>query len=163
MFPISLYNLFLLNTEKQVLFQYHLIDKFGRRILLYIGSVGYIISLGLIAYSFYSNQTGLLPIYVFAFIASHAVGQGAIIWVYISEIFPNSVRASGMAFGSLTHWVFAAVLTNVFPILANSYGPAVIFGFFSAMMVLQLLYTAFMMPETRGVSLEDLQAQLTKE
>jgi sugar porter (SP) family MFS transporter len=140
-----------------------LIDRFGRKVLMYIGSIGYIISLGLIAFAFYDKSFANVPIYVFAFIGAHAIGQGSVIWVFISEIFPNSVRASGMAWGSLTHWVFAAVIANVFPILADKFGGAPIFAFFSAMMVLQLLYVWIMMPETKGVSLEDLQKKLIKE
>jgi MFS transporter, SP family, arabinose:H+ symporter len=140
---------------------WYLIDRLGRKTLMYIGSIGYIISLALIAYAFYSKGHNLTTYYIFAFIASHAIGQGAVIWVFISEIFPNSVRASGMAWGSLTHWVFAAILTNVFPILADKFGAGPIFGFFSLMMIFQLLYVHFMMPETKGVSLEDLQKRLT--
>jgi hypothetical protein len=99
-------------------------------------------------------------VYIFAFIASHAIGQGAVIWVFISEIFPNSVRASGMSLGSLTHWVFAALIASVFPVLANQFGGGPIFAFFSLMMVLQLLYVWRMMPETKGVSLEELQEKI---
>lgn len=139
-----------------------LIDRFGRRILMYIGSVGYIISLALIAIAFYNQAFANVPVFVFAFIASHAIGQGSVIWVFISEIFPNSVRASGMSWGSLTHWVFAALIANVFPYFADRLGGGPIFAFFSAMMVLQLLYVWRMMPETKGVSLEDLQKQLIK-
>ena len=139
-----------------------LIDRFGRKVLMYIGSIGYIISLGLIAMAFYDKSFANVPFYVFAFIGAHAVGQGSVIWVFISEIFPNSVRASGMAWGSLTHWVFAAIIANIFPIMADKFGGAPIFAFFSAMMVLQLLYVWFMMPETKGVSLEDLQKKLIK-
>jgi MFS transporter, SP family, arabinose:H+ symporter len=139
-----------------------LIDKYGRRVLMYIGSIGYLISLSLIAYAFFTQSYANVPLYVFAFIASHAVGQGAVIWVFISEIFPNSVRASGMAWGSLTHWVFAAIIANVFPIFADKFGGGPIFAFFAAMMVFQLLYVWRMMPETKGVSLEDLQKKLIK-
>lgn len=139
-----------------------LIDRFGRKILMYIGSIGYIISLGLIALAFYDKSFANVPLYVFAFIGAHAVGQGSVIWVFISEIFPNSVRASGMAWGSLTHWVFAAIIANIFPIMADKFGGGPIFAFFSAMMVLQLLYVWFMMPETKGVSLEDLQKRLIR-
>lgn len=142
---------------------WYLIDRFGRKTLMYIGSIGYIISLALIAYAFYTNGHNLTTYYIFMFIASHAIGQGAVIWVFISEIFPNSVRASGMAWGSLTHWVFAALIANVFPILATKFGGAPIFAFFSVMMVLQLIYVWRMMPETKGVSLEDLQKRLIKE
>src|SRR5450432_437876 len=137
-----------------------LIDRFGRRVLLYIGSFGYIISLSLIALAFYRNSFAGMTIFVFAFIASHAVGQGAVIWVFISEIFPNEVRASGQSFGSLTHWVFAAIIANIFPAMAGRFGGAPIFAFFTCMMVLQLLYVIFMMPETKGIALEDMEAQL---
>ena len=137
-----------------------LIDRFGRRTLLLIGSVGYIASLSLIALSFYTQNYQFVPLYIFLFIGSHAIGQGAIIWVFISEIFPNTVRASGMAFGSLTHWVFAAILANLFPFFAKQYGGAPIFAFFAAMMVFQLLFAWKMMPETKDVSLEELQKRL---
>jgi MFS transporter, SP family, arabinose:H+ symporter len=141
---------------------WYLIDRVGRRMLMFIGSIGYIISLALIAMAFMNQSFANVPIYIFAFIASHAIGQGSVIWVFISEIFPNSVRASGMAWGSLTHWVFAALITNFFPPLTESLGPAKIFAIFSSFMVLQLLYVWFMMPETKGVSLEDLQKRLVK-
>ena len=139
---------------------WYLIDRVGRRILMFIGSVGYIITLSLIAYAFYSESYSLVPVYIFAFIASHAIGQGSVIWVFISEIFPNSVRASGMAWGSLTHWVFAALVANFFPLFTESYGGTLIFGFFAIMMVAQLAYVAFMMPETKGANLEDIEKQV---
>ncbi len=139
---------------------WYLIDRYGRKTLMYIGSMGYILSLALIAFSFYTESYKLVPVYIFAFIASHAIGQGAVIWVFISEIFPNSVRASGMSLGSLTHWVFAALIASVFPVLANQFGGGPIFAFFSLMMVLQLLYVWRMMPETKGVSLEELQGRI---
>lgn len=139
-----------------------LIDRYGRRVLMYIGSIGYIISLALIALAFFNQSYANVPLYVFAFIASHAIGQGSVIWVFISEIFPNSVRASGMAWGSLTHWVFAAIIANVFPVFATKFGGGPIFAFFSFMMIFQLLYVWLMMPETKGVSLEDLQKKLIK-
>lgn len=138
-----------------------LIDRYGRRVLMYIGSIGYITSLGLIALAFFNESFAAVPLYVFAFIASHAIGQGSVIWVFISEIFPNSVRASGMAWGSLTHWVFAALIANLFPYFADNYGGGPIFAFFSIMMVLQLVYVWWLMPETKGVSLEELQQRLT--
>jgi sugar porter (SP) family MFS transporter len=137
-----------------------LIDKVGRRKLMYIGSFGYILSLSLIAYSFYTESFNFVPIYIFVFIASHAVGQGSVIWVFISEIFPNSVRASGMAFGSLVHWVLAALVANFFPIFTDQFGGTVIFSFFGFMMVGQLLYVMFLMPETKGSSLEDIEKQI---
>lgn len=137
-----------------------LIDRFGRKLLMYIGSIGYIISLGLMAYAFYSDQYTGMQFFVFMFIAAHAVGQGAVIWVFISEIFPNEVRASGQSFGSLTHWVFAAIIANAFPWFAGKYGGAPIFLFFCVMMILQLLYVRFMMPETKGVALEDMETRI---
>ncbi len=136
-----------------------LIDRFGRKLLMYIGSIGYIISLSLIAYAFFTDQFTGMTIFVFLFIASHAVGQGAVIWVFISEIFPNEVRANGQAFGSFTHWIFAALIANIFPIVAG-FGGGPIFLFFAVMMVLQLLYVRFMMPETKGVSLEDMETRV---
>ena len=139
---------------------WYLIDRVGRRILMFIGSLGYIITLSLIAYAFYTESYTFVPIYIFAFIASHAIGQGSVIWVFISEIFPNSVRASGMAWGSLTHWVFAALVANFFPLFTESYGGTLIFGFFAVMMVAQLAYVAFMMPETKGANLEDIEKQV---
>ena len=140
-----------------------LIDRYGRRVLMFIGSIGYIVFLGLIALAFYQQSFANVPLYVFAFVASHAIGQGSVIWVFISEIFPNSVRGSGMAWGCLTHWVFAALITTFFPVMADSLGGFPIFAFFCVMMVLQLIYVWKMMPETKGVSLEDLQKRLIKE
>ncbi|MFM2360705.1 MAG: hypothetical protein RLY16_2698 [Bacteroidota bacterium] len=136
-----------------------LIDRFGRRTLMFIGSVGYIVSLGLIAYAFANQHTDNITYYVFLFIAAHAIGQGAVIWVFISEIFPNEVRASGTSFGCLTHWVFAALITQVFPFFATNVAGEKIFGFFCVMMVLQLLYVWKMMPETKGIALEDMDNQ----
>ncbi len=137
-----------------------LIDKFGRRTLMFIGSIGYIISLSLIAKAFYTERFNGMTFFVFAFIAAHAIGQGAVIWVFISEIFPNEVRASGQALGSLTHWVFAAIITNIFPYFSKQFGGAPIFIFFMIMMVCQLLYVWFLMPETKGVALEDMDVRV---
>ena len=140
-----------------------LIDKLGRKSLMYIGSIGYIISLTLISLSFVLDWGGiLLPIFLFLFIASHAIGQGAIIWVYISEIFPNHIRSYGQSFGVSTHWVLAAIIPSLIPFLFSWIGPGIVFGFFAFMMVLQLLFTHFIMPETKGVSLEDLSKKLIK-
>ncbi len=139
-----------------------LIDRLGRKTLMYIGSIGYIVSLGLTAWSFYNESFGGVMYFIFMFIASHAIGQGAVIWVFISEIFPNSVRAWGMSLGCFTHWVFAAIITNVFPILATKFGGGPIFAFFCVMMVCQLVYVWLMMPETKGASLEELQKRLTR-
>lgn len=133
-----------------------LIDRYGRKLLMYIGSIGYIISLGLIANAFYRDSFEGMTFFVFMFIASHAIGQGAVIWVFIGEIFPNQVRASGQAFGGFVHWIFAALIANIFPVAAGAYGGTPIFLFFTIMMVGQLLFVRFMMPETKGVALEDM-------
>ncbi|MEL7162984.1 MAG: sugar porter family MFS transporter, partial [Bacteroidota bacterium] len=139
-----------------------LIDRSGRRKLMYIGSFGYIISLGAVAWAFYSgNVAGIIvPIWLFVFIASHAIGQGAVIWVFLSEIFGNEVRSLGASLGSGTHWVFAALISGVFPYFAATFGQAPIFAFFALCMVGQLLFVHFLMPETKGVNLEELQRQL---
>lgn len=137
-----------------------LIDRLGRRTLLLIGSVGYIVSLGLTAVAFATQTYAVVPPCIFAFIAAHAVGQGAVIWVFIAEIFPNRQRAEGQALGSFTHWFFAALLTTVFPKMAEALPPAAIFAFFCFMMVLQLLWVKFLVPETRGVPLEEMQKRL---
>ncbi|MEA1887665.1 MAG: sugar porter family MFS transporter [Bacteroidota bacterium] len=138
-----------------------LIDRLGRRTLLYIGSVGYIASLGLTAWAFSSGQVGMVPVYIFAFIAAHAIGQGAVIWVFISEIFPNKQRSFGQSLGSFTHWFFAASLTLVFPLMAEALKPQIIFSLFCGMMVLQLLWVIFFVPETKGISLEDMEKKLS--
>ncbi len=139
---------------------WYLIDRVGRKVLMYIGSIGYITSLSLIAYSFYSDSFEFVPMYIFAFIAAHAIGQGSVIWVFISEIFPNSVRASGMAWGSLTHWILAALITNFFPIFTNILGESTIFTFFAIMMFAKLAYVKFLMPETKGATLEDIESNI---
>ncbi|WP_369752507.1 sugar porter family MFS transporter [Flavobacterium sp. WC2409] len=140
-----------------------LIDKLGRKILMYIGSVGYIISLSLVAMAFFFHWEGMaVPIFLFLFIAAHAIGQGAVIWVFISEIFPNHLRASGQSFGSTTHWVLAAIIPSLIPYLFSTVGPGAVFLFFAVMMVFQLLFVAFMMPETKGISLEELSKKLIK-
>ncbi len=137
-----------------------LIDKLGRRTLLYIGSFGYITSLGLVAWAFFTSHYAIVPVCIFAFIAAHAVGQGAVIWVFLSEIFPNRHRAEGQALGSFTHWMFAALLTSFFPKMVTSFAPGYVFLFFCVMMVLQLVWVKFMVPETKGVSLEAIQQKL---
>jgi MFS transporter, SP family, arabinose:H+ symporter len=140
-----------------------LIDRLGRRTLLYLGSFGYITSLGLIAWAFFTQHLSIVPICIFAFIASHAVGQGAVIWVLISEIFPNRHRAEGQALGSFTHWIFAALLTTFFPRMVVAFPPGYVFAFFAGMMVLQLIWVATAVPETKGVPLEMIQKQLGVE
>ncbi|MEO7964938.1 MAG: sugar porter family MFS transporter, partial [Gemmatimonadaceae bacterium] len=137
-----------------------LIDRLGRRTLLFIGSLGYIASLGLCSWAFYTQHYSIVPACIFAFIAAHAIGQGTVIWVLISEIFPNQFRATGQSLGSATHWVFAALLTTVFPAMVSSFAPGAIFAFFCGMMVLQLIWVVLMVPETKGVPLEEIQKQL---
>ena len=133
-----------------------LIDRLGRKSLMYIGSIGYIISLGLVAWAFFTNHTSIVPVCIFAFIAAHAIGQGTVIWVFIAEIFPNDHRGTGQSLGSSTHWVFAALLATMFPVMVDHMAPGVIFSIFAGMMVLQLIWVATMMPETKGTSLEDM-------
>ncbi len=148
----------------------YLIDRLGRKTLLLIGSLGYIVSLGMVAWCFYSHASApLLMFFLLLFIASHAIGQGAVIWVFISEIFPNKIRARGQSFGASIHWVFAAIITLITPtFLDKDYGvfkdnPWPIFAFFAAMMGLQLLWVLTKVPETKGVSLEELEKRLVKE
>ena len=141
-----------------------LIDRLGRKVLMYIGSIGYIISLSLVSMAFFLDWGGLaVPIFLFMFIASHAIGQGAIIWVFISEIFPNHLRASGQSFGTSTHWVLAAIIPSLVPLLFSTIGAGVVFMIFAIMMVFQLLFVIFMMPETKGISLEELSKKLTRD
>jgi MFS family permease len=138
-----------------------LIDRLGRRTLLYLGSFGYILSLGLTSWAFFTGHFSIVPACIFAFIAAHAVGQGAVIWVLISEIFPNRHRAHGQALGSLTHWTFAALLTTFFPSMVTAFAPGYVFLFFCGMMMLQLLWVKLMVPETKGVPLEEIEHRLT--
>ncbi|MEQ1798879.1 MAG: sugar porter family MFS transporter [Lacibacter sp.] len=145
----------------------YLIDRIGRRTLLIIGSFGYIFSLSMVAWAFSSTAgAGFLLLSLLLFIASHAVGQGAVIWVFISEIFPNKVRATGQSFGASVHWVFAAIITLITPLFLDKekgiFGdrPWPIFAFFAFMMVLQLVWVLAKVPETKGVSLEELERKL---
>ncbi len=140
-----------------------LIDRLGRRTLLFIGSFGYIISLGIVAWAFFTAHYGIVPACIFAFIGAHAVGQGAVIWVLISEIFPNRQRAEGQALGSFTHWTFAALLTTFFPKMVTAFAPGYVFLFFCGMMVLQLIWVKTMVIETKGVPLELVQKRLGVE
>ena len=136
------------------------IDHFGRRKLMLVGSVGYIVSLSAAAYAFYTGTGGMLLLAsLLVFIASHAFGQGAVIWVFISEIFPNRVRARGQALGSFTHWIMAALISWTFPMIAAKSGGHT-FAFYALCMVGQLLWVRFIMPETKGVSLEQIQKRL---
>ncbi len=178
------------------------IDFFGRKKLMLVGSIGYILSLGVTAWAFYTYSAefhasadaikaldhareamadpatiatlqnsadraieaaagggSVVLVSLLVFIASHAFGQGAVIWVFISEIFPNRVRARGQAFGSFTHWFMAAAITWSFPAIAEWSG-AHVFAFYAAMMVLQLVWVLFVMPETKGVPLEQIQKKM---
>lgn len=146
----------------------YLIDKLGRKTLLLIGSIGYIISLSMVAYAFKTQGSPVfLMTFLLLFIASHAIGQGAVIWVFISEIFSNKIRAMGQSFGASIHWVFAAIITLVTPLFLDENNgllkdsPWIIFAFLAGMMALQLIWVLTKMPETKGISLEDLEKKLT--
>ena len=143
------------------------IDRFGRCKLMVIGSIGYIVSLAATAAAFYRYGTEftefgstVVLVSLMVFIASHAFGQGAVIWVYLSEIFPNRVRAKGQALGSFTHWVFAALISWTFPVIADLSGGHT-FAFYASMMVLQLVWALKIMPETKGVPLEEIEKRLS--
>lgn len=145
----------------------YFIDRLGRKTLLLIGSIGYIISLAAVAWCFYNHlSAGLLVTFLAMFIASHAIGQGAVIWVFISEIFPNKIRAMGQSFGAGTHWVCAAIITLISPIFIDDKkgifkdNPWPIFAFFSFMMILQLIWVLTKVPETKGRALEQIQKEL---
>lgn len=140
----------------------NIIDKIGRRTLMLIGSYGLIISLFLVAFTFYSGHFNgfAIPLYMMIFIAFFAFSQGAVIWVFISEIFPNQVRAKGQTLGSSTHWVMAAIIAFSFPYLAESLGGAVTFSFFGTMMICQLIFVWKFMPETKGRSLEQIETSI---
>lgn len=143
-----------------------LIDRLGRKQLLVIGSIGYIIGLcGVSGAFYYEWNPQLIAFFIFAFIAAHAIGQGTVIWVFISEIFPNRIRALGQSFGSGVHWVFAALITLLGPSVIEIYNnnPWPIFAFFAFMMVLQLLFSIFIMPETKGKSLENIYEIINKK
>lgn len=179
------------------------IDHLGRRRLMLVGSIGYILSLGVTTWAFFAygaefkavtdaiaalndaRAAGAAPETIqqleaalqaalpaaaaggrfvlgalIVFIASHAFGQGAVIWVFISEIFPNRVRARGQALGSFTHWVFAALISQTFPMVVGAFGGAAVFALYTLMMVGQLAWVIWVMPETKGVPLEEIQRKL---
>lgn len=142
------------------------IDKMGRKRIMIVGSVGYIVSLGTIAWAFFTYGTEftlagsrVVLISVFLFIASHAFGQGSVIWVYLSEIFPNRVRARGQSLGSITHWIAAALISWTFPLIAEISG-GYTFAFYAVCMIGQLIWVVFVMRETKGISLEEIQKRL---
>ncbi len=143
------------------------IDKFGRRNLMLVGSVGYIISLGFLSWvmftyagNFNTTSSYLVLAGLLVFIAAHAFGQGAVIWVFISEIFPNRIRGRGQSLGSLTHWVFAWATSTAFPWVIGALGGGVAFAIFAICMVAQLVWVWFVMPETKGVPLEEMEHKL---
>jgi MFS transporter, SP family, arabinose:H+ symporter len=132
------------------------IDRVGRRWLLIIGSIGMSLTLGVVAWLFAMHKgkeslAALLGIYMIFF----AISQGAVIWVYLSEIFPNAVRARGQSVGTTTHWFMNAIIAGIFPSLAV-YGMSVPFAFFGVMMILQLVFVVAFLPETRGLTLEQV-------
>ncbi len=146
----------------------YLVDRLGRKTLMLIGSVGYILSLSMVAYAFKTQASPtFLLVFLLLFIASHAIGQGTVIWVFLSEIFPTKIRAMGQSFGASVHWVFAAIITLITPVFLDAKDgvlkddPWIIFAFLAGMMVLQLIWTLTKMPETKGVSLEELEKKLS--
>jgi len=137
-----------------------LIDRIGRRPLLFVGGIGATVSLVLMALGFGAAHAGSLVLAgAIGLVASHAIGQGAVIFVFISEIFPNRVRANGQALGTLTHWVMAAAVSWTFPVVAAASG-SMAFAFFAAMMLIQIVFAWKIMPETKGASLEELEVKL---
>lgn len=145
----------------------YFIDRLGRKKLMILGSLGYIISLAMVAWCFYTHANPVLLLsFLLLFIAAHAIGQGAVIWVFISEIFPNKVRALGQSFGASTHWIFAAFITLITPVFLDKDNgiyrdnPWPIFAFFAFMMALQLVWVLVRMPETKGISLEEIEQEL---
>lgn len=147
-----------------------LLDKLGRRQLIIIGSIGYIISLIMVGLCFQMDLGSTLTLtFICTFVASHAIGQGAVIWVFISEIYPNSIRAYGQSWGVSVHWIFAAVITLITPFFLDATEGILrnavwyIYYFFGGMMVLQLIWALTKMPETKGISLEELSKQLTNK
>ena len=138
------------------------IDKIGRKKLMFIGSLGLILTLGLVSYSFFAKDSGtMVAFYLMIYIAFFAFSQGAVIWVFISEIFPNQVRAKGQTLGSSTHWVMATLIAFSFPYITGKIGESWTFMFFTGMMVLQLIFVLRLMPETKGKSLEQIESFVT--
>jgi len=147
----------------------NVIDRIGRRKLMFIGSVGLIASLAMVSYSFFTQDSGAanalssglaITVYLMVYIAFFAFSQGAVIWVFISEIFPNEVRAKGQTLGSLTHWVMASLITFSFPMLTAYLGAGHTFLIFVGCMILQLLFVWRLMPETKGRSLEQMEGSI---
>jgi len=140
-----------------------LIDKVGRKTLMYIGGVGYVLSLGLVTASFHWHwNEDFVPYFFFLFIASHAIGQGTVIWVFISELFPDHLRAAGQGFGSTVHWILAASIPAFIPFLFDQIGASLVFAFFCLAMCLQLIWIRWFMPETKGKSMEEITSELSR-
>ena len=144
-----------------------LIDKYGRRTLLMTGSIGMVFFLGMLSKSFYTqNYSDLggygVMIYLMGFIAFFSFSQGAVLWVVISEIFPNKVRSKGQALGTFTHWIMAAAIIWGFPVINSSVGGGISFGFFAVMMLLHFFFAWKILPETKGKSLEEIQLEMKK-
>ena len=139
------------------------IDHFGRKSLLMLGAVGTAACLGGVAWIFTTNshQSALLLL-LLTYVAFFALSQGAVIWVYISEVFPTSVRSKGQGVGNASHWIANTIISLLFPILAHDFGQGTPFAFFAAATVLQLIIVGFFYPETKGKTLEQLQRQLVK-
>jgi MFS family permease len=142
------------------------IDRIGRRNLMIAGSIGYIVSLAVTAWAFYTYGTEfsdaggiVVLVSILVFVAAHSFGQGTVIWVFISEVFPNRVRARGQALGSFTHWFMAAVISWTFPVIADISGGHT-FAFYALCMIGQLIWVLFVMPETKGLSLEEIQKRM---
>lgn len=142
----------------------YLIDKAGRKKLLIIGSIGYLVSLCVVTWAFAANLSGItVVLFIFLFIAAHAVGQGAVIWVFIAEIFPTRVRAKGQSLGAGTHWVFAALITLFMPVILSAFSAQIVFGFFAIMMLLQLIFVLTVLPETKLKELEEISGEVVLE
>ena len=143
------------------------IDRIGRRSLMIVGSIGYLVSMGFLTAvmfmfqgHFNSTSSTLVLVGLLVFIAAHAFGQGSVIWVFISEIFPTRVRGLGQSFGSLTHWVFAAITTYAFPPIIGAWGGGWAFSIFLVCMFGQLVWVLTKMPETKGIPLEEMEDKL---
>jgi len=141
------------------------IDRLGRKTLLLVGSVGMSVALALVGRAFVTQNFGGagILVYLVGYIAFFAFSQGAVIWVFLSEIFPNRVRARGQALGSFTHWIMNAIISFAFPTVLATLGGGNTFFFYSLMMVVQFFFVWKVLPETKGVSLEELERRLANK